>query len=396
MVTIVRKKMRYDYRKYLLIILLFSSFSFSVGVSAQPLPQTAHRAKNVIYLIGDGMSLPQIYGAMLATGQDLSFKQFPYSGIVTTRSASNEITDSSASGTALSCGKKTKNGMVGMNPDSIPVKSVLEVMAEQGKMTGVVVTSYVTHATPAVFYSKVPKRSFYDDIAEQLLNSDKVNVIIGGGRKYFNQRQDGRNLIEEMQNKGWKVYDTLAGIDVACRKYAVLANQGHMPSVAMRGDFLPNATKTALQTLSKNEKGFFMMVEGSQIDFACHESDSATMVAEMLDFDKTLRVALDFAQKDGNTLVVVTADHETGGLTLIDPQGRYSSPCFAFSTHSHTCLPVAVFAFGPGSDQFTGWMDNTEIVGKILNACGLDAMEATRETRQDMEPIRENFDSKRE
>lgn len=396
MMAIGKNKTRLNQRNLLLLTSLSLFMSLSLCLKGQPLPQNSRQAKNVIYLIGDGMSLPQIYGAMLATGRDLSFKQFPYCGLVTTRSASNEITDSSASGTALSCGKKTKNGMVGMDPDSIPVKSVLEAMAEQGKMTGIVVTSYVTHATPAVFYAKVPKRSYYEDIAIQLLNSDKVNVIIGGGRKYFNQRKDGRDLIEEMQNKGWKVYDTLANIDVANSKYAVLANDGHMPSAVSRGDFLPEATKTALQTLSKHEKGFFMMVEGSQIDFACHESDSATMVAEMLDFDKTLRVALDFAQKDGNTLVVVTADHETGGLTMIDPQGRYSSPCFSFSTHSHTCLPVAVFAFGPGAERFTGWMDNTEIVGKIMNACGFEALDATPSTKQEMAPIRENFDSKRE
>lgn len=385
-------KVNLNFRKpfsFAVFMLLFSPFN----LWSQEHAVSSHQAKNVIYLIGDGMALPQIYSAMLVAKQDLAFKQFPYCAVATTRSASNEITDSAASGTALACGRKTKNGMVGMDPDSVPLASVLEIMAEQGKKTGIVVTSYATHATPAVFYAKVPKRSMYDEIAEQLMNSDKVNVIIGGGRKHFNRRKDGRDLIDEMRSKGWKVYDTLANIDVDCEKYAVLAHKDHMPSASQRGDFLPQATKTALQTLSKSEKGFFMMVEGSQIDFACHESDSASLIGEMLDFDKTLRIALDFAKKDGNTLVVVTADHETGGLTMIDPQGRYSSTCFSFSTHSHSCLPVMVFAYGPGSEQFTGWIDNTEIQGKILNACGIASQTPSKVVEKDIDPIRDNFDS---
>lgn len=331
------------------------------------------KALNVIYMIGDGMALPQVYAAMMATDEEMTFSQFPYIGVVDTHSASNDITDSSAGGTALASDHKTKNGMVGMNPDTIPVKTVLEVMKEQGKETGIVVSSYVTHATPASFYAKVPKRKQYEDIAMQLAETENLNLIIGGGRKHFIQRKDSLNLIERMENElGWKVYDTLADVDVTCKKYAVIAHDDHMPSAAERGDFLPRAVKTALQTLDGAENGFFLMVEGSEIDFACHAHDSTWMIDEMMDFDYAIDVALNYAKEKGNTLVVVTADHETGGLTLPDPQGKYTNVVFDYSTNSHTALPVMVFAYGPGAEQFTGWMQNTALKCKILNACGIE------------------------
>ena len=336
-------------------------------------PQEPAKALNVIYFIGDGTALPQVYAGMLATRQEMVFPKFPYIGVVDTHSSSNDITDSAAGGTALSSDHKTKNAMVGMNPDSIPVKTLLEVFHEQGKETGLVVTSYITHATPACFYAKVPHRRQYEDIAMQLAEADNINLAIGGGRKHFNQRKDSLNLIERMESElGWKVYDTLDNIDVTCKKYAVLANDDHMPPAAERGDFLPRAVKTALKTLDGAENGFFLMVEGSQIDFACHANDSAWMVDELVDFSYAIQIALDYAEEHGNTLVVVTADHETGGLTMPDKQSKYTNVSFCYSTGSHTCLPVMVYAYGPGAEQFTGWMQNTAIKGKILNACGLE------------------------
>ncbi len=357
------------------------------------------KAMNVIYMIGDGMALPQVYAAMLASKEKMTFSQFPYIGVVDTHSASNDITDSAAGGTALASDHKTKNGMVGMNPDTIPVKTLLEVFAEQGKETGIVVTSYITHATPASFYAKVPKRSMYEDIAVQLAEAQNINLAIGGGMKHFNQRKDSINLVERMENElGWKVYDTLADIDVTCKKYAVLANDGHMPPAAERGDFLPRAVKTALQTLDDAENGFFLMVEGSQIDFACHGNDSAWMVNEVVDFSNAIQLALDYAEEHGNTLVVVIADHETGGLTLPDPQGKYTNVVFNYSTRSHTCLPVMVYAYGPGAEQFTGWMQNTAIKGKILNACGLENISdgLPENDGRRFSAVKDNLDSKPE
>ena len=362
-------------------------------------PQEPAKALNVIYFIGDGTALPQVYAGMLATRQEMVFPKFPYIGVVDTHSSSNDITDSAAGGTALCSDHKTKNAMVGMNPDTIPVKTLLEVFHEQGKETGLVVTSYITHATPACFYAKVPHRRQYEDIAMQLAEADNINLAIGGGRKHFNQRKDSIDLIQRMENElGWKVYDTLADIDVTCKKYAVLANDDHMPKAADRGDFLPRAVKTALKTLDSAENGFFLMVEGSQIDFACHANDSAWMVDEVVDFSYAIQVALDYAEEHGNTLVVVTADHETGGLTMPDKQGKYTNVSFCYSTGSHTCLPVMVYAYGPGAEQFTGWMQNTAIKGKILNACGLENVGdgLPENDGKRFKVVKANFDSKPE
>ena len=357
------------------------------------------KAMNVIYFIGDGTALPQVYAGMLATRQELVFPKFPYIGVVDTHSASNDITDSAAGGTALASDHKTNNAMIGVNPDTIPVKTLLEVFAEQGKETGIVVTSYVTHATPASFYAKVPHRKQYEDIAVQMAENPYLNLIIGGGMKHFNQRKDSINLIERMENElGWIVYDKLDNIDVTCKKYAVLADDGHMPPAAKRGDFLPRAVKTALNTLDDAENGFFLMVEGSQIDFACHGNDSAWMVDEVVDFSQAIQIALDYAEEHGNTLVVVTADHETGGLTLPDKKGKYTNVSFCYSTGSHTCLPVMVYAYGPGAEQFTGWMQNTAIKGKILNACGMenigDGLPEVDSTK--VKAVKVNLDSKPE
>ena len=355
-----------------LIALVMMGLLSSCGNKKEETPEPP-KAMNVIYMIGDGMALPQVYAAMLASGEDMTFSQFPYIGVVDTHSASNDITDSAAAGTALASDHKTKNAMLGMNPDSIPVKTLLEVLSEQGKETGIVVSCYVTHATPAAFYAKVPHRKQYEDIAVQMAENPYINLIIGGGRKHFNHRKDSLDLVAHMENElGWKVYDTLANIDETCKKYAVLADNDHMPHAAERGDFLPRAVKTALRTLDDAEKGFFLMVEGSQIDFACHANDSTWMMDEMMDFNYAIKVALDYAKEKGNTLVVVTADHETGGLTLPDPQGKYTDVVFDYSSRSHTCLPVMVYAYGPGAERFTGWMQNRDLKGKILNACGYE------------------------
>ena len=358
--------------------------------------QESAKAVNVIYMIGDGMALPQVYAAMLASGEDMTFQQFPYIGVVDTHSASNDITDSAAGGTALASDHKTNNAMLGVNPDSIPVKTVLEALAEQGKKTGIVVTSYVTHATPAAFYVKVPHRKQYEDIAVQMAENPYINLIIGGGMKHFAQRKDSLDLIGRMENElGWKVYDNLAEVDVTSQKYAVIADTNHMPKAADRGDFLPRAVKTALKTLDNAENGFFLMVEGSQIDFACHGNDSTWMMDEMLDFDYAVNVALDYAKEKGNTLVVVTADHETGGLTLPDPQGKYTNVVFDYSTSSHTCLPVLVYAYGPGAEQFTGWMQNNELKAKIMNACGMENISDSipKEPKKRFKAVKANLDS---
>ena len=346
-------------------ITILLSTSCSVSKDRSSNKKTGQSPTNIILMIGDGMSTPQVYATMLTSEKSTSFERFPITGLAKTYSKSHKITDSAAGGTAIATGHKTNNGMIGMDSDSIPVPSILEILSEKGMKTGVVATSYITHATPASFVAKNINRNNYEEIAMDFAKSDKVNLLIGGGRKHFTERKDGTNLIEQMVSEGWNYYDTLTNINEN-DKIMILASDDHLPSCPSRGNFLPDASVLALEKLSKSENGFFLMIEGSQIDFAAHNNDSTYLVNEMHDFDNTINKVLDFAEKNGNTLVIVTADHETGGLTMIDPNGRYTETDFRFSTGSHSPLLVPLFAFGPGSENFSGIMENTDIIKSIL------------------------------
>lgn len=358
-------------KKYILlstlsILTILLSYSCSLTKDSSSYPNYSQKPKNIILMIGDGMSTPQVYAAMLTSENPTSFERFPITGLVKTYSKSHKITDSAAGGTAIATGHKTNNGMIGMNSDSIPVPSVLETLSEKGMKTGVVATSYITHATPASFVAKNINRNNYEEIAMDFAKTDKVNILIGGGKKHFTERKDGINLIDKMVSEGWSYYDTLINTNQN-DKIMILASDDHLPSYPTRGDFLPEASIMAINALNRSENGFFLMIEGSQIDFAAHNSDSTYLVNEMHDFDNTINKVFDFAEKDGNTLVIVTADHETGGLTMIDPNGRYTETCFKFSTGSHSPLLVPLFAFGPGADKFSGIIENTDIIKIILN-----------------------------
>ena len=255
-----------------------------------------------------------------------------------------------------------------MDADSIPTPSMLDLFAEQGKKTGVVVTCAVTHATPADFLANNITRKDDEGIALEISLKENLDVLFGGGKKYFTERKDGQDLLSNMWENGWNIYDSLPQIEDNNARTMVLTCRKHPVKAPERGDYLPKATAKAIEMLNNSENGFFLMIEGSQIDFACHDNDSATLVEEMRDFNETINVVLDFAEKDGNTLVVVTADHETGGLTIVDPEGKYTRTDFKWSTGSHSAVFVPVFSYGPGAQKFSGIMDNTEIIGKLIES----------------------------
>jgi alkaline phosphatase len=252
----------------------------------------------------------------------------------------------------------------------------VELVSSIGWNTGVVATSTISHATPASFYAHVEQRAMEEEISAQLLDSE-IDFFAGGGRDNFIMRQDSANLLDLAADKGFTIYTS----DLAApgslngdQKYGFLPEAGPMPPMSQgRGNFLPDATALAIGHLSQNKQGFFLMVEGSQIDWAGHANSSEDLIAEMLDFEKVITAALEFAEKDGNTLVVVTADHETGGFTLApkSEEGNHSGysdysiiePVFATTQHSATLIPV--FAFGPGAEQFKGVYQNTEIFYKM-------------------------------
>ncbi|MDF1575529.1 MAG: alkaline phosphatase [Bacteroidales bacterium] len=334
------------------------------------------KPNKIILLIGDGMGLSAVSTGFYYGDQPSVFKRFQEIGLQQTSSASHKVTDSAASGTALATGTKSYNGAIGVDTSRVSLQNIAELLASMGWSTGVVATSTISHATPASFYAHVEQRSMEEEIAAQLLDS-KIDFFAGGGREKFNMRKDSADLLALAAEKGF-VIDTTGlpapGTLSADKKYGFLPEAGPMPPrLKGRGEFLPEATSLALSYLSQNQEGFFLMVEASQIDWAGHANDAEYLVGEMLDFEKVIAAALDFAEKDGNTLVVVTADHETGGFTLGPqepkpgekryPDYAYIEPVFATGQHSATLIPV--FAFGPGAEQFKGIYQNTEIKHKI-------------------------------
>jgi len=323
------------------------------------------KPKNVILLIGDGMGAAQIFSGLTANHGHLFLENCKSVGFSKTQSADNYITDSAAGGTALSCGVKTYNGAIGVDVNKNPVKTILEDAEENNLSTGLVSTSAITHATPASFIAHQPSRSSYEDIAADFLKTD-IDVFIGGGYKHFTERKDGRNLVNELKQKGYTVERDMNKIkNVKSGKLVGLTAEEHNGRVAERGNMLPEATETAIDILSQNKKGFFLMVEGSQIDWGGHAGSTIYIVEDMLDFDKTIGKALEFAAKDGKTLVVVTADHETGGMALTGGDMKSGMVKADYPLGGHTAVMVPVFAYGPGAEQFTGIMENTDVNKKM-------------------------------
>jgi alkaline phosphatase len=341
-------------------IKLDANFIFAITVvSAQKTP------KNVVLIIGDGMGLAHIYAGMVANGNQLQMERFKKIGFSKTYSANNFTTDSGAGGTAIACGVKTKNGMIGMTPDSVAAESILKLAEKNGLSTGMVTACDITHATPASFIANQVSRKMTEEIAADILKTD-IDVFIGGGRKNFEKRVDKIDLTAKLKAKDYNIAYTMEEVKkVKSGKLAGLLYEEHNPPMPERGDMLPEASVAALDILDNNKKGFFMMIEGSQIDWAAHNNNADQIAKEVIDLDKTIGEVLDFAEKNKNTLVIVTADHETGGLTL--PKGNIAKKEFtgAFSTKDHSGVLVPIFAFGPGADEFCGFMENTSFKNKI-------------------------------
>jgi alkaline phosphatase len=331
------------------------------------------KPRKVILMIGDGMGTSEIFAGLTANGGHLFLDNFKWIGFSKTQSSDNYITDSAAGGTALSTGQKTYNGAIAVNTDSIAIKTILEMAEDKGLATGLVSTSSITHATPASFIAHQGSRGSYEDIAADFLKTD-IDVFIGGGYKHFTERKDKRDLTRELKQKGYLVLRDMNEIaQVKSGKLAGLTADEHNEVVPKRPMNLPLSTQTALTILNQNTKGFFIMIEGSQIDWGGHQNNTGYLVKEMLDFDQAIGKALEFAAKDRETLIVVTADHETGGLALTGGNLKTGMVKGAFPTGDHTATMVPVFAYGPGAENFTGIMENTDIAKKIIHLMGLKA-----------------------
>lgn len=331
------------------------------------------RPKNVILLIGDGMGTGQLTAAKYAAGT-LEMERCPVGGLMTTWSLDAMVTDSAASATALATGCKTTKGTIAQTPDGNPLLTALERAEAEGKTTGLVCTSAITHATPAAFAAHVPTRKMEPEIAEQLAASD-IEVLFGGGLGFFlpqsvtnSLRSDDSDLMDQLSKKSTVLTTEAEFRALGKPERAVLLYALNSPPPAMEGRIaLPDMTAKAIEILSQCDAGFFLMVEGSQIDWGGHANDAAYLLSETLEFDAAVGVALDFAERDGHTLVIVTADHETGGFAILN--GSVSERTItetAFSGKSHTAGMVPLFAFGPGAEAFGGIRDNTD-VGRIIS-----------------------------
>jgi alkaline phosphatase len=359
----------------LLIIIIIEIILVSCSSTKNFTNKNNSEIKNVILMIGDGMGLPDVYAAMTVSDKPLNIERCNIIGLQKTFSADNYITDSGAAGTALATGSKTKNGAIGMDSQGNRLKSILEIAEEHGLATGLISTSSITHATPASFIAHQSSRGSYEDIAMDFLKTD-IDVFIGGGIDHFAKRRDKLNLFDSLKFRGYEVDTSLNMVlKSTSLKLAGLTAPIHNPyRLKGRGDMLPLSSGKAIEILSKNKKGFFLMVEGSQIDWAAHANVADTVVDETLDFDKAVGVALDFAKNDGHTLVIITADHETGGVTITGGDRATHTVKLSFSTKDHTAVLIPVYAYGPGADKFMGIYDNTDIFKKILSAFGFERL----------------------
>jgi alkaline phosphatase len=319
---------------------------------------------NVILLIGDGNGLAQISSAMYANGNQLTLTELKNIGLIKTQAADDFTTDSAAAGTALATGNKVKNRSVGALPDGSPAKNLPELLSEQGFLTGIITTDNLTGATPAAFYAHRTERDMTKEIAADLTKSP-LRLFIGGGKRDFTRFEKDETI--SLRESGFQLTNSLEELaNSTSEKVGFFASEGGLPGVMNgRKNYLKDATESALQFLSARKESFFLMVEGAFIDSGGHINDSQTVIEEGIDFDQAIAAALRFADRDGKTLVIITADHETGGISL--PQGNLNDRRveLEFSTEDHTAIMVPIFAYGPQAGIFRGVYENTAVFHKI-------------------------------
>ena len=356
------------------------------GFPSNPSAQmSSSHAKSIILFIGDGMGAEQRKaGRWDSVGQSgqLAMDSLPFQGWLQTASADNPITDSAAGATAMATGVKTNNGHISVDPGEAILETILEIAEARGMATGLVTTVQVSHATPAAFAAHVPDRYMMTEIALQMIESG-VDVLLGGGEDEFlpptetgcyhgvsGKRSDGRNLITEAQSAGFTyVCDAtgLTGVNTLTtdQLLGLFADEG------MPRPFTPSLvamTEVAMEILGRDPEGFFLMVEGGQIDWAAHGSDGLNIIGDVIGFDNAVQAGLDYAALQPDTLIIIAADHETGGMSVSLTAGDQTftmpdaTPFYiSFSTTNHTAADVPVSATGPWSSILQGTQQNTEV-----------------------------------
>lgn len=316
------------------------------------------KIKNVILLIGDGMGLGAVTSAMFANGNELTMTNLQTIGFVRTQSVSDFTTDSAASGTAWATGHKTNNGYVGVGPDGEKLTNIPEAIAPYGYVSGVVSTDGLAGATPATFYAHQSARGESAAIWGDIPGCSLIFLAAGSKKEFETLPLSTQDAIKGQYTVLSKPdADAFANADKICYT-AVNVGNG-------RGDWLPATTQTAIDFLkARTKKGFFLMVEGAHIDHEAH-ANKATLVQETLDFDKAIEAAVRFAEKDGHTLVIVSADHETGAVVVRKGNFEDNSVEMTFASRGHSPMMVPLFAYGPGSKQFARVQENSDVSNMI-------------------------------
>lgn len=357
------------------IILFLLSNLLAINLLAQQsrtnLPKNTTSPKNIILIIGNGMGLSHITAGMITNSGKSSLEKFPVTGIHKIEAYDNLISDAAAGATAFSSGVKTINGSIGTDHNNKPVTTIIEEAESRGLKTGVISSSAIIHPTPASFVTHNEKNESQEEIAEEFMLAD-IDYFVGGGRKYFARRLDGKNLIQNLISQGYQINSyldrALDAVTITKDKFGYFTADEIPQLTAQNINLLPKATMKGIEYLShNNNQGFFLMVAGSSIEKASRDNNQKFFTREYLELEKTITKVIQWAEKDRNTLVIVTADHETGGLTVND-RSSLDSLSTLFTTKSNTATMIPVFAYGPGAKLFSGIYQNVDIYHKMISA----------------------------
>ena len=367
-------------------ILLLLMISLTLSINAEAKHKKQPKVNNIIYMIGDGMglchvSMMQLEGKYAPT----AFDKAQNIALIKTHSSNNRVTDSAAAGTALACGYKTNNSTLGQTPDGTHVESIMAKAEKQNYASGLVVTCYLQHATPAAFYAHVKSRGENDEITKWFYKSD-IDVAFGGGMKYFKRviENENKDFNKEIAKMGYTLHTDMKDIKSAPSEGKVLGvyGDGYLPyaRTGERDNYLAEATAKSLAILTNNvknqkKKGFVLMVEGSLIDGESHSRNPEGILAETRDFANAIDVAMKYADNHPGTLVVICADHETGGLSIPSNKTDFTLPesgiGYAFGTSSHTATMVPVYLYGTGAEAINGIMENSDLSWKLQELLGV-------------------------
>lgn len=336
---------------------------------------TTKPIKNIIFLIGDGTGINQLQAAATVNnpnyinGMGLSVFNMKYIGFQNTSAQDSYTTDSAAGGSALATGKLHDNRHISMSNTGEAYPSMTDYMYDAGRACGVITLGNLADATPAAYYGHSMERDNSDEITNYLLDG-KLTLLNGAGMQVFTKREDGKDMLSELK-KQYRISTEIDDINADDQKVICVDERMDLAASEKTIGLLAQATKEGIEKLTKtNKKGFFLMVEGAKIDYAGHANSLPGAVVEALSFDLAIAEAMKFADSNGETLVVVTGDHETGGMTFVDGNFNTGHVTARFMTDDHTAMMLPVFAYGPGSQDFAGVYKNTEIFHKMMKLMG--------------------------